>query len=242
MNKHLEELIELSKIDSGIDAFEPKVKRAKIKLEQIENQESDVAKEIESLQEDIKDAELKKAKNDLHIQELTAKLDANKKKSAEAKTEKEIKALQLEEEIAREQLDFANEEIERLDKLIDTRKAEIEEKYSQLEELKQMSAQIKEDVEKELIEIEKQKQELFEKKQQLVSKMSQKILAFYDKIRRWAKNSAVVPVRKQACMGCYMKINDKTYAEVIKGEEITTCPHCGRILYLEPQKEEASAE
>jgi len=242
MNKHLEELIELSKIDQSIDAFEPKVKQAKTKLEQIENQESDVAKEIESLQEDIKDAELKKAKNDLHIQELTAKLDANKKKSAEAKTEKEIKALQLEEEIAREQLDFANEEIERLDKLVDTRKAEIEEKQAELEELKRMSTQIKEDVEKELIEIEKQKQELFEKKQQLVSKMSQKILAFYDKIRRWAKNSAVVPVRKQACMGCYMKINDKTYAEVIKGEEITTCPHCGRILYLEPQKEEASAE
>jgi len=242
MNKHLEELIELSKIDQSIDAFEPKVKQAKTKLEQIENQESDVAKEIESLQEDIKDAELKKAKNDLHIKELTAKLDANKKKSAEAKTEKEIKALQLEEEIAREQLDFANEEIERLDKLVDTRKAEIEEKHSQLEELKQMSAQIREDVEKELIEIEKQKQELFEKKQQLVSKMSQKILAFYDKIRRWAKNSAVVLVRKQACMGCYMKINDKTYAEVIKGEEITTCPHCGRILYLEPQQEEANAE
>jgi predicted nucleic acid-binding Zn-ribbon protein len=83
---------------------------------------------------------------------------------------------------------------------------------------------------------------LFEQKQNLVAKMSQKILAFYDKIRRWAKNTAVVPVRKQACMGCFMRINDKTYAEVIKGEEITTCPHCGRILYLEPQKEEENAE
>ena len=242
MNKHLEELIELSKIDQSIDAFEPKIQQARTKLEHVENQESVVVNEIENLQEDIKDAELKKAKNDLHIQELTDKLDANKKKSAEAKTEKEIKALQLEEEIAKEQLDFANEEIERLDKLIETRKEEIETKQSELEELKEKSAQINEDVEKELIEIEKQKQELFEKKQQLVSKMSQKILAFYDKIRRWAKNSAVVPVRKQACMGCYMKINDKTYSEVIKGEEITTCPHCGRILYLEPQKEEANAE
>jgi len=242
MNKHLEELIELSKIDQSIDSFEPKIQQARTKLEHVENQESVVVNEIENLQEDIKDAELKKAKNDLHIQELTDKLDANKKKSAEAKTEKEIKALQLEEEIAKEQLDFANEEIERLDKLIETRKEEIETKQSELEELKEKSAQINEDVEKELIKIEKQKQELFEKKQQLVSKMSQKILAFYDKIRRWAKNSAVVPVRKQACMGCYMKINDKTYSEVIKGEEITTCPHCGRILYLEPQKEEANAE
>jgi len=237
MNRHLKELIELSKIDSSIDAFEPKVKQTKVELEQIEKQESGVAREIESLQEDIKSIELKRAKNDLHIQELAVKLDANKKKSAEAKTEKEIKALQLEEEIAREQLDFANEEIKRLDNLIKTRKDSIKDKQSELEELKKKSIQAKKSVEEELAKIEKQKQELFEKKQKIVSKMSQKILIFYDKIRRWAKNSAVVPVKKQACMGCYMKVNDKTYAEVIKGEEITTCSHCGRILYLESHEE-----
>ncbi len=36
-----------------------------------------------------------------------------------------------------------------------------------------------------------------------------------------------------------MKINDKTYAEVIKSEEIINCPHCGRILYKEVETEEA---
>ena len=39
-------------------------------------------------------------------------------------------------------------------------------------------------------------------------------------------------------MGCYMKINDKTYADVIKAEEITTCPHCGRVLYIETEETE----
>jgi predicted nucleic acid-binding Zn-ribbon protein len=241
MNKHLEELIELSKIDKAIDAFEPRVEAAHARLAVVEEQESDIEREILQLEEDIKDAELKKAKNDLHIQELIDKLEANKKKGAEAKTEKEIKALQLEEEIAREQLDFANEEIERLENLIETRKAEVETKKAELEAIKEKSALLKEEIEKELVEIEKEKQELFAKKQELVSKMSQKILAFYDKIRRWAKNTAVVPVRKQACMGCFMKINDKTYAEVIKGDEITNCPHCGRILYLETEQE-ANAE
>jgi uncharacterized protein len=69
--------------------------------------------------------------------------------------------------------------------------------------------------------------------------MNQKGLSFYQKIRRWAKNTTAVPVRKQACYGCFLAINDKTYSDVIKGEEITTCPHCGRILYIEP--EEATA-
>jgi len=60
----------------------------------------------------------------------------------------------------------------------------------------------------------------------------QKILSFYQKIRRWAGNSAVVPVKQQACYGCFMKINDKVYAEVIKSDEIVMCPSCGRILYM----------
>ena len=71
--------------------------------------------------------------------------------------------------------------------------------------------------------------------------MNQNIIVFYEKIRRWARNTAVVPVRKQACYGCYMKLNDHTYASVVRGEEITTCPHCGRILYLDTKALEAEA-
>ena len=68
--------------------------------------------------------------------------------------------------------------------------------------------------------------------------MNQKGLAFYQKIRRWAKNTTAVELKEQACMGCFMHVNDKVYADVIKGEEIVTCPHCGRILYM-AQGEEA---
>ncbi|NLC28118.1 MAG: hypothetical protein GX780_05020, partial [Campylobacteraceae bacterium] len=71
------------------------------------------------------------------------------------------------------------------------------------------------------------------KKEALVETMSQKIITFYEKIRKWAKNTVVVPVKKQACYGCFMRINDKTYAAVIRNEDIITCPHCGRILFKE---------
>ena len=87
-------------------------------------------------------------------------------------------------------------------------------------------------------EIEKLKGKLFVKREELSRNLEQKVLAFYEKIRIWAGNTAVVPVKKQACYGCYMKLNDKTYAEVIRADEIVNCPHCGRILYLEPITEE----
>ena len=73
---------------------------------------------------------------------------------------------------------------------------------------------------------------------ELMKSMDSNIYKYYEKIKKWAGNSAVSPVRKQACMGCYMKINDKTYADVIKAEEIVSCPHCGRVLYIETEETE----
>jgi predicted nucleic acid-binding Zn-ribbon protein len=35
-----------------------------------------------------------------------------------------------------------------------------------------------------------------------------------------------------------MVISEKVYADVIKGDEIVTCPHCGRILYIEEETNE----
>lgn len=241
MNQHLVELTKLAGIDKAIDDFVPRIEKANAKINAIAEEEQEVEETINQLKEEIKECELKRAKNDLHLQELHQKLEANAKKSADVKTDKEIKALQLEEEIAKEQIDFANEEIDRLENLVAGRHEEIETKEADLQTIRTNGEQVRGEVESELAEIESERQALFEQKQAFVGKMSQKILAFYNKVRRWAKNSAVVPVRKQACMGCFMRINDKTYAEVIKGEEIVTCPHCGRILYLEEQSEPADA-
>ncbi|WP_187647869.1 zinc ribbon domain-containing protein [Nitrosophilus labii] len=237
MKQFIEQLVELSKIDKDIDAFEPKIAEIRARLEKVEKEKRTIETAIKQLNDEIQECELKKRKNELHLQELAEKLEELSKKSANVKTEKEAKAIGLEEEIAKEQISFANEEIARLENLCETKLEEKEALENQLIEIEEKLEKIKESVEVELKEIEDERTKVFEKKQELVSKIPQKILAFYEKIRRWAGNSAVVPVKKQACMGCFMKINDKTFSKVIKAEEIVTCPHCGRILYLEKEEE-----
>lgn len=235
MNKHLEQLIDLSKVDKEIDAFEPQIEEANYKYEAVMATRKNLASEIATLEAETKEEELKKQKNELHLAELSAKLEENSKKSAEIKTEREMKSLQLEEEIAKEQITFANEEIERLDKVIDNKKEKTAALEEQMNEIEANLVTVKKEVDAELAEIDEKRQVVFGKKEKLVSSMNQKGLSFYQKIRRWAKDKTAVPVKKQACMGCYMVISDKVYAEVIKGEEITTCPHCGRILYIEKE-------
>ena len=237
MNTHLQQLIDLSFVDKDIDAFEPQIEEANYNYEAALAKTKSIESDIENLSNEIKEEELKKSKNELHLAELSQKLEDNSRKSAEIKTEREMKSLQLEEEIAKEQVTFANEEIERLEKIIEAKKEQIDVAKESLVEVTASLESVKADVDSKLTAINKERQAEFVKKEKLLGTMNQKGLAFYQKIRRWAKNSTVVAVEEQACMGCHMIIGDKVYADVIKAEDITTCPHCGRILFMKPNEE-----
>ncbi|AJC94278.1 zinc ribbon domain protein [Campylobacter volucris] len=236
MNKYLDQLIVLSQIDKELDGFTLKVDEATKKLKEKRLMLDKTEEEICTFDKDIKDIENQKSQNNNHIAEFGEKIKEISKKSAAVKTEKEANALKIEEDIAKEQLDAANEEIERLDKILENK-----EKFKQ--ELQAKKIQLEEEVEKievdtkaVLVDIEKERLEIYDKKVKLVGEINQKVLTFYEKIRKWAHNSAVVPVKKHACYGCFMRIYDKTYLAVLKGDEIVTCPHCGRILYKEKEE------
>ena len=239
MNKHLNELIELSKIDQAIDSYTPQLKAADKKVAKVQKKVDAAQSEFDRLTTAISDNEEKIKAFEEQLTLLNEQLALNVKKSKEITTEKEMKALSLEEDIAKEKMTFANEEIERLQGINETKKALLDEANEKMTMLQSDLNAIVSEVATEKEEIEKSKGALFAKREVLGREIEQKVLSFYEKIRIWAGNSAVVPVKKQACYGCFMKLNDKTYSEVIKGEEIVNCPHCGRILYIESETAEA---
>lgn len=233
MNRHLEELIELSKLDKAIDDFNPivqnlqrKLDRRRDKKEEIENSREEIENSIQELRDKINSYEGQ-------IKVLKEQLDNSLKKEKLVKSEKELKALQTERELAKEKISFINDEIEKLNRIIDNRLKELNETEEKLKKAKEDYENFYSEYMERMEQIERDRRELFLKRDAKIRTIDQKVLAFYEKIRLWSKNTAVVPVRKQACYGCYMKLNDSAYAEVIKSEEICTCHHCGRIIYVE---------
>jgi len=239
LNKYLDQLVKLSKCDTQISAFEPKIENEKAKLSVFLQTADQITASIDKNYAEIEDVKSKRSKNNIHLAELKAKLDDISKKHGDVKTEKEVKALQLEEEIAKEQISFANEEITRLDAIAETKEAELEELKSNLTTEEESIKDLQIEVDNAIEGLNKERNDVYQSRAELLENFDNKILTFYEKIKRWAKDSAVVPVKKQACYGCYMKINDYTFAEVIKSEEIINCPHCGRILYKENETTEA---
>ncbi|HEG0283481.1 TPA: zinc ribbon domain-containing protein [Campylobacter coli] len=235
MNKYLEQLVLLSKIDQEIDSFEPKMESISKTLKDAENKIAKFNVELNNLENEIQDVKNQKVQNNAHISEFSAKIKELSKKSGAVKTEKEANALKIEEDIAKEQLDAANDEIVRLDKILENKELFKKELLEERAKEEQNLDEIRVSISSQMDGLEKERMNVYTKKTKLVAEMNQKVLSFYEKIRKWAKNTAVVPVKKQACYGCFMKIYDKTYLSVIKGEEIITCPHCGRILYKEQE-------
>src|SRR5258708_38565821 len=55
----------------------------------------------------------------------------------------------------------------------------------------------------------------------------------YSKLRKSVRGASVVPIRKEQCGGCHMKVSQNLINEVRRGQRLMTCESCSRIVYLE---------
>lgn len=236
MNQSLLQLIQICNLDKEIDSLEPQIELKKSDLNKAIRTKEFKQHEYFDLEEQTKELILQVSKNNQAIQEESTKLEAVYKKISEVRSERELKSLNIEEEIAKERITQANSEIQRLENELSHTNELQNSLNTQIFELDNTIVGIEGKVNDEVKIIKAQQQKIFEQKQVLIVKMDQKLISFYEKVRKWARNSSVVPVHKQACGGCFIRINDRIYAEIIQSSDIITCPHCGRILYLEESR------
>jgi len=238
LNIHLEQLVKLSNFDKEIVGFEPKIQAENDKLDVFLKTVDSLTSKIDTLYAEIDDTKNKRIKNDLHLKELSTRIEEIGTKYDSVKTEKESKALQLEEEIAKEQVSFSNNEIVRLDEIASAKEEQLEELKKELAQEEEDVKELQEAVAKTIEELNNAKADISKSKSELIDHIDKKVLSFYEKIKRWANETAVVEIKNQACYGCHMKLTNRSYTEFKISNEISTCPQCGRIIYAaEPTAE-----
>ena len=92
MNKYLQDLIKLSKFDTAISMFEPKIENEKAKLSTFVETAESIKASINSLYLEIDDVKSKRTKNNIHLGELKTKLENIAKKNKDVHNDKELKA------------------------------------------------------------------------------------------------------------------------------------------------------
>jgi predicted nucleic acid-binding Zn-ribbon protein len=66
--------------------------------------------------------------------------------------------------------------------------------------------------------------------------LSAPLINRYTMLREKRQGIAVVEARDGSCLGCNMNIPPQMYNNLYKGQELITCPHCQRILFIRQEE------
>ena len=242
MNQHLTQLIELSKFDNEIEDYEEKIAKVKESFQYLQDKRNEILIETKKLKEHIKtiEGQIKGFEN-----QLTKFKNENlehEKKLKQVKKDKELKALKEEAETRHAQMIKANDKIIELDKQREVKIEALKELEKELNNFNEKVKKAEHNIEVFFENIAKNKNDILRKREKLNSQIEKNVCDFYEKIRQWAKKTTLVKMENGVCYGCFLKLNDQVYLEILKGEDIVTCPNCGRILYYEPQNPSENTE
>jgi uncharacterized protein len=105
---------------------------------------------------------------------------------------------------------------------------EVESKAHEGDLLKQIS-----DLEAKQQELEQQIQTKETERAEALAALPKMLADQYERVRKGKRGAAVVPIRKEQCGGCHMKVSQNLINELRRGQKLIACEACSRIVYLE---------
>ncbi|MCD4678324.1 MAG: nucleotide-binding protein [Desulfobacula sp.] len=170
----------------------------------------DIEREIQMIDERIikSNEKLRMVKTNKEYQLFLREVDDNKKRKDALETEL---------------LEFLDEK-EKIQEIV----LETEKEYHLLRD--QIKAEQKE-IEKKSIDDRELLDEYLARQNEIGQTLDVALLNRFAKISKMNNRSAVINVKNEVCMGCFMNVPPQLYIEVQRGNSLISCPQCSRILY-----------
>ena len=185
---------------------------------------------IDALTASIKESKLVRERADSEIVDLGAKVEKYKGQQMSVKSNRQYDALTREIEIAEQRSVALQKGMEDAENRLASAKTDADALKEEMdvlgEELKERQKELKE-VNK---EHEKSELELQHRREKIVVKLDREDLERYDRIYRAKAGKAVVPVKRNACGGCFSRVPPQKILELRRNTQFYLCEQCGRIL------------
>ena len=92
-----------------------------------------------------------------------------------------------------------------------------------------------------MAETEKDEAALQDRRGKIVRKITPRILSSYERIRKAKNGTAVAPVIRNACGGCFKSLPPQRILEIRQMDRMYLCEVCGRILVWDEKVAEGQA-
>ena len=197
--------------EAEIQAEKDALEGSKSKLQGLEVKRNDLDTQVGSAEEQVnkyKNQQLQVKKNE-EFQALTHEIELTQQKISDWEEEEIGLLLEIDEEmeVFKKREAVFDDAVAQIQKKIDVLKAKQEETEKQLAEAQAHFEGAKGDVDA-------------------------AVLNRYLRLADGTKMPVVVPLELQTCKGCHLRVSNDTVEQARKGEGLTTCDNCGRIVYL----------
>lgn len=225
-------LLELQKLDL-------KIQSRKSREDEIPKQKDKYKIRRQRLDQELKDSEGRVKALQLEQRECEGDIEQRRQQIAKYDTQllavkknEEYQALLHEIEILKKQIAVKEERIIAiLIEIDDANERHTEDKHRIQAELADIDTECRK-IDDELTEAIKERKTLEDERGPLLEKIDPSLVTRYDRVRRSKKSgAAIVPLRGDFCSGCNMIIRPQIVNEVLGGEKIHNCNHCGRLLF-----------
>jgi predicted nucleic acid-binding Zn-ribbon protein len=235
IKEQLKKLVELQKLDFDIYALKRDLEEKPAKVEELKAQFEATKATLKQLEEKLKAVQVDQKNFELDLkqkEDLIVKADQSlgvlkTNKEYQAKLY-EIENYKADKSIIEEKLLLLFDDIEAVRKTIDQEKTVVageEKKY--LEQKKIVDDEIA--VTKDRVKV------LEGQRNQLVPGVHPDFLRRYEKILQNKDGLAIVPIKNQACGGCFMHVTEQVLNNIRMHENIVHCDMCARMLYIEDE-------
>jgi uncharacterized protein len=218
--------LEIDRLRAELNAIPQKIAKIKADIQSNKTALEDAKKEVTQLQLQKKQKELDLEAQESSIRKHSTELNA-------VKTNEAYRALLGEIDKAKKEMSGLEDQILQIMEQIDQANRVWKQKESGSKE--QESGLLKE-----IADLEARQQELQQTlaakeadREQALSSLSKNLAEQYTKLRSGKRGAALVPIVKEQCSGCHMKISQNVINEVRRGQKLMTCESCSRIVYLE---------
>lgn len=228
----LELMIELQRMDSGLDELEKIQKVARQEIAALEGGLSGAKARLQDGKKAQEDLAKERKTLEIEAGSLETKIKKYQSQESEVKSNEQFLALKHETEKAKEDKGKAEEKVLELMFREDEGKKKVQELSGELGQVEKKLAEDRKVLETKIADCEKAAAEKRVERKAKLAEVPQDLGASYESLRNHGKKIAVAQVLEdQTCSGCKMKVPPQVLNEIKKAMAIQHCD-CGRYLYV----------
>ena len=239
MRKQLERLARLQEIDDQLAMLERSKGDYPQRIEELESTLGQRLHEAEEVEQSREELEKERRLLERRAKGYENQLDKLQKRLSDVKTNKEWDALQKEMDAVKGELSQTEDRLLIVMEELESLGAAAESEGEELKDYRASAeAEIK-DLKETLGGVDSKMAKIRSERDSLSVQIDDSLKRIYNRVKQGKQGTAVVPVVREACGGCYNRIPIQTITEIRRAERLVTCENCGRIIIWFGEEEQS---